>query len=77
MEAYRLYVMKACPFCKKVTRYMDKHNINIQVVDIGEANHREDLLSLGGQVQVPALRKDDKIMYESSDIVKYLKENFK
>lgn len=75
MEDYRLYILKQCPFCKKVLRFMEKNDINIEILDIEEGKNRDELEKLGGMVQVPALRMGDKIMYESGDIIKYFKEN--
>lgn len=76
MENYKLYIMPNCPFCKKVVKFMKKNNIDLEVLDIADEDHRKDLQELGGMTQVPALRKDDDIMYESMDIIDYMKENF-
>lgn len=76
MTDLKLYYMKFCPFCMKVTKYMKDNDINIEMVDI-KANHanEEELIRLGGKDQVPMLLIDGKPLYESGDIIKWFKEN--
>lgn len=67
--------MPECPYCKKVERVINKYNIDIPLANIHEEENRAELETKGGMVQVPALLIDDKVLYESSDVVKYIKEN--
>ena len=59
-------------------RFIDKYNLKdkIEIKDIvkDEAN-KNRLVEEGGKNQVPCLFIDGKPMYESSDIIDYLKEN--
>lgn len=74
---YELYIMKTCPFCRKVIRYMYQHGIEIPLRDINEdAEARATLERVGGKVQVPCLFIDGTPMYESDEIIAYLEENF-
>ena len=74
----KLYYKAECPFCKKVLRFIEKKNIQgVELVDIkaDEANEKY-LIEKGGMDQVPCLFIDEKPMYESMDIIKFLDEKF-
>lgn len=72
----KLYYMPECPYCKKVIRYMEKNNISVEMADIKkDPKNQEDLIKIGGLDQVPMLLIDGKPLYESSDIIAWLKEN--
>lgn len=76
MPKLELYYKPTCPYCMKVIRFLEKNELDIPLINIDEDNkHRETLESVGGKVQVPCLFIDGKPMYESSDIIAYLKEN--
>ena len=57
MENHTLYYKKQCPFCQKVLRFMDQN----------------DLVRIGGKKQVPCLVINGKPLYESDDIIAYLR----
>lgn len=68
--------MNGCPYCDKVISYMKDNDIELELVDIhANPNNREELIRLGGKVQVPMLLIDDNPLYESEDIIKWFKEN--
>lgn len=74
----KLYYKETCPFCKKVLRFIENKKIEgIELVDIkaDEANEKY-LIEKGGMDQVPCLFIDEKPMYESMDIIKFLDEKF-
>ncbi|MGL6259575.1 glutaredoxin family protein [Vibrio sp. WXL103] len=76
-----LYQFEACPFCVKVRREMKRQSIDIALKDAkNDPIAREELLSGGGQIKVPCLRIEQNgeqtWMYESSDIVAYLQQEF-
>ena len=74
----KLYYKAECPFCKKVLRFIDNKKIEgVELVDIkaDEANEKY-LIEKGGMDQVPCLFIDEKPMYESMDIIKFLDEKF-
>lgn len=77
-----LYQFQSCPFCIKVRREMKRLSLNIELLDAQyNEQHKKELLAGGGQVKVPCLKivkADNDIvwMYESSDIIAYLKEHF-
>ena len=79
---YRLFYMPACPFCQKVLRWMDAQGIafgeggTVEPADItADPACREELARVGGKVQVPCLLIDGKPMYESDDVIAYLRDN--
>lgn len=75
-QTLTLYQFPACPFCQRVLRFMDEQNIAIPLKDTRQdPAARAELLRLGGKTQVPALLVDGDILYESNDIIDWLKEN--
>ena len=70
-----LFVLENCPYCKKVMKYMDEHNFQYNKIDISEKTSEEALINIGGKRQVPFMvDKDRNIqMYESNDIIEYVK----
>ncbi|HEY8362307.1 NrdH-redoxin [Soehngenia saccharolytica] len=78
MQNLKLYYMKGCPFCKKVIQFMERNNIEVEMVDIqADPKNEEELIKLGGKDQVPMLLIDGKPLYESNDIIQWLKDNYK
>lgn len=78
-----LYQFAACPFCVKVRRVMTQYALPIELRDAkNDEAFKAELLAQGGKPKVPCLRidKDDgsvQWMYESNDIIAYLKREFK
>lgn len=76
MKNLKLFYFKECPFCQKVIRYMEDNNIRVEMADIhADPKNKEDLINIGGKEQVPMLLIDEKPLYESDDIIHWLKEN--
>lgn len=74
----KLYVETGCPYCAKVLRTVDELSIPIEQKNIADSGVSEELISLGGKRQVPYLVDTDEgvQMYESDDIVQYLRGRF-
>mgnify|MGYP000509690745 CR=1 FL=1 len=70
-----LYILEDCPYCKKVLTFLDEMGIKFNKIDIIDKKNEDTLVQLGGKRQVPFLvDKDRNIqMYESGDIIEYLK----
>ena len=70
-----LFILENCPYCKKVMKYMDENEMEYNKIDISNKASEESLINIGGKRQVPFMvDKDRNIqMYESSDIIEYLK----
>jgi glutaredoxin 3 len=73
-----LYYKPTCPYCQKVLRHMTENRISLPLRNITEgADIREELIKIGGKGQVPCLVISGKALYESDDIVLWLKNNWK
>lgn len=72
-----LYYYPTCPYCKKVTRFIEKHNLNkIELKNINQDEQAEkELIKVGGKRQVPCLFINGEPLYESNDIISWLKTN--
>jgi len=70
-----LYVLETCPYCKKVTDYLEKENIKYRKYNTENEETKQALIKIGGKRQVPFLVDTDRNiqMYESDDILEYLK----
>lgn len=72
-----LFEFETCPYCQKVFREIETQGrTDIEFFDIHKdaaANAR--LIEVGGMAQVPCLFIDGKPMYESDDIVAWLRAN--
>jgi glutaredoxin len=68
-----LFISEACPYCQKVMKYFEENNIEYNKIDTADEDNVLRLMTLGGKDQVPFLVDGDVKMYESSDIIEYLK----
>lgn len=70
-----LYMFDTCPFCRRVLKYLDESgrtDVELHNIHKNEAD-RQRLIEVGGMEQVPCLFIDGKPMYESLDIIDWLK----
>jgi len=77
-----LYMAAGCPYCLKISKILDKLYVRIPIVN-PEKDHtlRRKLTVRGGRYQVPCLHIEKEgekpvWMYESRDILRYLKMKF-
>ena len=80
-KSLALYQFEACPFCVKVRRQIRRLGLKIELRDAQQnAKRREELVSGGGELQVPCLRIEEngntRWMYESDEINAYLSRRF-
>jgi glutaredoxin len=81
-QSLALYQFKTCPFCIKVRQEMRRLSLNMPHLDAqGEGPNRARLLQEGGKAKVPCLQVTDAAgqsqwIYESADIVAYLRGRF-
>ncbi len=76
MKQLTLYYFEPCPYCQKVLRFMNEKKITIPIKDIHkDLQARDELIRIGGRGQVPCLVIDEKALYESDDIIKWLEQN--
>ena len=69
-----LFILETCPFCRKVMDFAEQNNINFNKHDVSNAENLKELIRLGGKEQVPFLSDGSITMYESDDIIEYLKK---
>ena len=73
-----LYMRDDCPFCKKVMQAAGEFGLkegeDFTVIDAAPGTPgREVVLNRGGKAMVPFMIDGGTSMYESSDIIEYLK----
>ncbi len=73
----KLYIRQFCPYCRKVLAAIDQMGrTDIELHDIGKSEEdRRYLNQVGGKEQVPCLFIKGEPMYESDDIIAWLKAN--
>jgi glutaredoxin len=70
-----LFMFDTCPFCRRVLNYIDESgrtDVELHNIHKNEAD-RQRLVAVGGMEQVPCLFVDGVPMYESLDIIDWLK----
>ncbi len=76
-----LYFDEGCPYCVKVLEFFKREKIEFiskRISLYGSSPLKEELRRLGGKTQVPYLVDPEKNvkMYESDDIIEYVRENY-
>ena len=74
LEGHILYFRPTCPYCVKVLSFMDGAGIELELRNIQDAAIARELVAIGGKQQVPCLVVDGKALYESDDIIAYLRQ---
>ncbi|MFW5736192.1 MAG: glutaredoxin family protein [Halanaerobium sp.] len=77
MNELKLYYYPTCPYCRKVTKFIDRNDLEeIELKNINQDQKAEsELIEIGGKRQVPCLFIDGEPLYESDDIISWLKRN--
>lgn len=71
-----LYYFDTCPYCQRVLRAIEKHNIKVSFLDIYEnTKHMQKLMHVTGRKTVPCLFIDGDPMFESLDIIAWIENN--
>lgn len=70
-----LFVLENCPYCQKVMKFLEQEEMKYQKIDISNKESEDSLIQIGGKRQVPFLIDTERNiqMYESNDIIEYLK----
>ena len=72
-----LFERETCPYCQKVLRYLQvakRDDVELHDITADEAA-RARLVKVGGMQQVPCLFIDGRPLYESDDIISWLREH--
>lgn len=71
-----LYMKPTCPYCIKVINFMEDNGVAIPLRDIEtDEEAAKTLVAVGGKRQVPCLFIDGQPLYESDDIIAWLRAN--
>lgn len=72
----KLYVLRSCPFCIRVLRWLEGRDLPVQIVDVPFAHsQRADLRAVSGQTYVPTLVDGETVIADDDEaILEYLKE---
>ena len=71
-----LYYNPWCPYCQKVLIHLEKMHKTLPMKNIqNDPEGIEDLMSIGGKLQVPCLIIDREALYESKDIINWISKN--
>ena len=70
-----LYKTNWCGFCRRVFVALDELSIAVEYRDVGDSKWRDELLDKTGRTQVPCLMINGTSLFESRDIIQWLKEN--
>mgnify|MGYP002583207044 CR=1 FL=1 len=73
LENHLLYYKKSCPYCQKVGGCPWMQVAYEEQLAAKRANVIEQLVRIGGKKQVPCLVVNGKPLYESDDIIAYLR----
>ena len=75
---FTLYYLPTCPFCQRVMQVAENLNVTFDLKDISDDAVRDELIEKGGKGQVPYLvdTDTDVAMYESSDIIDYIRDQY-
>ena len=69
-----LYKFNSCPYCRRVMKGIESFSLDVEMRDIQQTSqHRKALKTKTGRTTVPCLFIDGEPMFESMDILAWLK----
>lgn len=74
-----LFYKPTCPFCQRVLKEAEIAGVRFNLKDISTSEEiAEELIAKGGKRQVPYLVDEERgeAMYESGEIIEYIKEHY-
>lgn len=74
LEDHQLYYKKSCLYCVRVLRFLESNGITLDLRDTMQPGNQNDLIRIGGKKQVPCLVINGRALYESEDIISYLRD---
>jgi glutaredoxin len=71
-----LYYLPYCPYSQEVLHYLKQIHKTVILKNVStDPSAKKELKLLGGQLRVPCLIVDDKVIYGSAPIIQWLSEN--
>ncbi len=73
-----LYVRTGCPYCMRTLAAAQEMGVSLEEKDVTQPGIADELIRLGGKRQMPFLNDTDRgvKMYESEDIIEYLRTHY-
>ncbi len=71
-----IYGKTGCPFTARAVATLDAYGLPFEFKNIHDEGVEEELIALGGKVQVPYMVDGDMHMYESDDITAYIEARY-
>ena len=71
----KLYTGRYCPYCRVVTRELERLGVDYEAVN-ADLDGRDEVLYLSGQRAIPILTIDDEVLVDSSHIVRELRRRY-
>lgn len=76
MPTVKVYSTPTCPWCVKAKEFLKQHNVKFQEINVaGNDAAREELIEKSGQMGVPVIDVDGKIIvgFDEKELKKALK----
>ena len=74
-DKIRLYTGDYCPYCRTVKKELDRLNLPYEEVH-ADADGREEVIQLSGQRAIPILTIGEKVLVDSTHIIRELRKRF-
>ena len=71
----KLYTGNNCPYCRVVTRELERLGLDYEAVN-ADLDGRDEVIRLSGQRAIPILTIDDDVLVDSSHIVRELRRRY-
>jgi glutaredoxin 3 len=71
----KLYTGNNCPYCRVVTRELERLGLDYEAVN-ADLDGRDEVICLSGQRAIPILTIDDEVLVDSSHIVRELRRRY-
>lgn len=71
----KLYTGNHCPYCRVVTRELERLGLDYEAVN-ADLDGRDEVIRLSGQRAIPILTIDDEVLVDSSRIVRELRRRY-
>jgi len=73
-----LYVRTSCPYCQRTLAAAQELGVSLTEKEVSDPGVTDELIGLGGKRQMPFLVDSDRgvKMYESEDIIEYLRTHY-
>ena len=71
----KLYTGDYCPYCRRVKSELERLDLDYEPVN-ADLDGREEVIKLSGQRAIPILKIDDKVLVDSTHIIRELRRRY-